>query len=252
MLPRLQPEEYSHSDVRRGVRLPREMTPELAELLGILMGDGCIAAYKGNGSSVFMISVSGNALHDHEYCRYVSELFYTLFNIIPRAYKAKNQNTIVLAVRSKALFHFFKSIDMNIGPKKDLHIPHTIPEEKAFHIPFIRGLFDTDGSLALKKYNHDYPVISLKLNSRYIIEQVEYILRNLGFSMYVEYDTATYDARGFTSVGSRIYIYGRKNLRKWVDLIGFHNRRHTKKIERGMGRVGISPTVREGPCALNS
>ena len=62
-------------------------------------------------------------------------------------------------------------------------------------------------------------------------------------TMYVEYDTVTNDARGFSSKGSRIYIYGRKNLKRWVDRIGFSNPRHLKKVERGMGTVGSSPTI---------
>ena len=51
-------------------------------------------------------------------------------------------------------------------------------------IPFIRGLFDTDGSVSLKKRHtdyHYYPTITIRQKSRDIIKQIESVLKRMNF-----------------------------------------------------------------------
>ena len=40
--------KLSRKDVLRGLRFPSEMSEQLAEDIGIMIGDGCISTYKSN------------------------------------------------------------------------------------------------------------------------------------------------------------------------------------------------------------
>ena len=231
--------ELSYSDKKKELKLPENMTEELAELLGVLSGDGCISYYPKKNE--YWVSITGNSLSDMKYfIHHLAPLLKRIFNIDSKILKVKNQHTIRIVIRSKGLFYFLKSIGMNIGPKNNIDIPKIVLAKRELIIAFIRGLFDTDGSLSLKGKRR-YPVISIKQKSRKIIEQLESILKSFGFPMYVEYDVVTHDARGFTSKGHRIYIYGRKNLEKWIMLIGFNNHKNLERVEKVMGQMGFEP-----------
>ena len=233
--------KISYGDVKKGLTIPNEITKELAEFLGIMTGDGSVNKYtfKNYTSIDYSISITCSFSDDREYVdNFVIPLIYEIFNIKLQSIKLKNQNSIRIITRSKGLFYFLKDIGFNIGPKNNIEIPSFILSNREFLIPFIRGLFDTDGSVALKK-NYKYPVISLKQKSRRIIEQLEVILKEMGFSMYVEYDVIVNDKRWFSSKGSRIYISGRRNLKKWIDIIGFSNPKHMRKAKIAIGTDGI-------------
>ena len=40
--------KLSRKDVKRGLKFPSEMNEQLAEDIGIMIGDGCILSYKHN------------------------------------------------------------------------------------------------------------------------------------------------------------------------------------------------------------
>ncbi|MBS3051435.1 MAG: hypothetical protein J4400_04785 [Candidatus Aenigmarchaeota archaeon] len=236
----------TYGDKRKGLQLPVVLSEELAEFLGIMTGDGSINKYrfKGGTASEYSISITCSFTDDKEYIdNFIVPLIFRVFNIKLKPVKLKGQNTIRIITRSKGLFYFLKDIGFNIGPKDNIEIPKFILKNKKFIIPFIRGLFDTDGSVSLKKQGHNYPVISVKQKSRKLVEQLELILKEMGFSMYTEYDTIVNDNRGFSSKGSRIYINGRKNAKNWMGKIGFHNPKHIRKVEIAVGREGFEPST---------
>ncbi len=229
----------SYNDIKRKLTLPEKMSEELAEFMGIVAGDGHVNKYSTTRRTEYVIGLSGNSIKDREYFEfYILPLVNRLFNIQAKIYKKKGQNTIATILRSKGLFEFLKSLGIHVGPKTNWLIPKIIIQNKQFHKAYLRGIFDTDGCVSLKTYNHGYPVIKIKQKSRNAIEQISQLLKNLGFYFYTEYDVITKDKRGFESIGSSIYISGWKNLRRWVELIGSSNLRNLKKINLAlsMGR----------------
>lgn len=220
--------QLSCFDRKRGLILPKIISNDLAEFLGILAGDGCIAKYVRGRKVDYWISIVGNSIDDEKYIKnHVIPLIKNLFNINPKIYEFKKQKTIRISIRSKGLFNFLKTLGMNIGPKKNIHIPYIIKMKRNFFFSFLRGFMDTDGSVYLR--NGNYPVLSNSQKSRKIIEEIELYLKNFGFSTYVNYNIVRNDKRGFTSTGHRIYLYGHKNFRKWLELIGFNNPKNIEK-----------------------
>lgn len=231
---------FSYSDIKRGLKLPKQVDDDLAEFLGILGGDGHVLRYKHSiRGTEHVIGVSGNSKKDYEYFQsVVLQLLKKLFNINTNIKKHKGQNTIEVQFRSKGLLYYLEALGLHIGRKESWEIPKIIMTDSKLAKAYIRGIFDTDGCISLKTYNHGYPVIKIKQKSRKAIAQLAKLLKDLGFYFYAEYDVVTKDKRGFTSTGSSIYISGWKNLRRWSESIGSNNPRNLEKMNLAlsMGR----------------
>ena len=97
---------------------------------------------------------------------------------------------------------------------------------KAILISFVRGVFDTDGSVSFQsKYNlgNYYPLISLSLKSKKLIDGIYKSLLVLGFKPCVNFDARTYWC---------IQLYGYENLIKYSKIIGWHNPKHLNKVKK--------------------
>jgi len=100
---------------------------------------------------------------------------------------------------------------------------------------FIRGLFDTDGSLTLWKTNNRlYPRIYFSSISKILVRQVRTFLKKEGFK--VTYWQTQYQNNNW-NISYRLSINGIKMLIKWIKEIGFSNPKHMKKVEM----LGIKP-----------
>ncbi len=231
------PYEISNWGKKRGLVIPTKMTSELAEYLGIVVGDGYVGTINNRktGKTSCVIEISGNMKNDLEYHeKHIIPLYKKLFNLDANVLKRTKDSTIKIVVYSKDIVGFINGLGIK-SPKHHIEIPSCILNYKDFWTDFIRGLFDTDGSISLKRrYRnyHYYPVISLGQRSRRLVEQVVEILQELGFKMNFQYDKKVFDKRGFVSKGSRLFINGLENLELWMDVIGFNNPKNIRKAKR--------------------
>src|SRR3989344_6590129 len=118
--------DYSWSDVKRNIKIPDEMTEELAEETGIHIGDGNL--YKGKDKhecTVYQYGITGNLIDEYIYHTvHIKNLFKSLFNIEPFLSQRKNKNSIDSRIRSKAIISFKnKILGLCFGSKKDIKIP---------------------------------------------------------------------------------------------------------------------------------
>lgn len=228
--------EFSGADIKRKLILPTKMTKELAELIGIIIGDGHMEIYKSNRITHSALKFSGHKSEDFDYYnRYVNSLFKKLFNLELdiKFYNMPKGSYLVARIDSKALLQFLsKTLKLPVGSKVSTSkIPECILLSKN-ELDFIRGLADTDFCITFKKkYKeyHYYPVISVAQKSKMMIEDLGNLFRNLGLSLYIQYNVVNNDKRGFKTTTHRIYISGIKNLSKWMDTIGFSNSKHSTK-----------------------
>ncbi len=229
--------KFSICDIKRDIRLSKEMSKELAELIGIITGDGHVGIYKKcDGRNKHPIVICGHKTEDLDYYRdYLNNLFKKLFNVELKLRFSNQENTLYATIDSMCIAYFFYySVGLPIGNKVSrTTIPKCIQEsETEIKTAFIRGLADTDSSISFKKGSREmncYPTISIKQKSKQIIEDLSEALSVLGFTMCTEYDIIDNDKRGFTSIGHRIYISGKPNLEKWMNMIGFSNPKHLTK-----------------------
>jgi hypothetical protein len=228
--------KISNFDKKINLRLPEYSNNELAEFMGIMTGDGYMNKY---GKHFSLLEITGDSSLDKEYLtNHVSNLIANLFNLKPKVIYRKNQNTMVLRLMSKGLNNFLLEIGFKNGKKGQIEIPRWILKDYQYMKHFIGGLADTDGSLVLlnrkqKKYVY-YPRVQVTSISENLINNIgNWLIENeLPLCIFIDKRTLTYKGITKTHEGYRFQISGRKNLDRWMDLVGFRNQRHLNKYEK--------------------
>jgi hypothetical protein len=221
--------EYSYSDFKRGLILPKQSSNELAEFIGILTGDGYMNLYK---KYFYMIEIAGDKRLDKDYLGvYVNNMINKLFNIKPTVYKRKKQNTMYLRILSKGILNYLLMIGFKKGKKEQIGIPSWIISDNDYMLAFLKGLADTDGSLYFR--GGDYPIVSFTSKSEPLVRNVFNFLKEKGFNLTNYYKEDKVDKRGYNnSITYTIKLNGRKKFKLWSDLINFRNKRHLDKIKK--------------------
>ena len=252
--------KFSNSDIKRSINIPKKLTPELCEIIGILAGDGCIYKRKNR----YEIYIDGDSREDLQYHEnIITGLFKNIFNLKIKTYKIKNKNAIRTRIDSKAIFTFLnKCIGIPYGKKsKNLIIPNCIYYNKKFIYNYLRGLADTDFYLKFKKIKgikknkrHYYPLIIGNSSSIKFIKKLHLLLKKIDLSNYI-HNRRTYlkTTKKFYR-GYSINILGKKNLEIWMKNIGFNNRRHLTKylLWKKLGYYIPRTTLQERENLLNS
>nr|MBA4404956.1 hypothetical protein [Nanoarchaeum sp.] len=205
-----------------------KITEELAELCGIIAGDGHITHYKKNGD--YRIEISGDK-KEIEYHKYIQGLFQEVFKKNSKI--RTKDNNIVTYFHSKKIIEFFIDLGLPAGKKaKKVRIPDVILKENNLSLAFLRGLADTDFSVCFKKggrLRNSYPRITVDIVSKQLILDVKTILNRLDINFYY------YERSRINNLGQSYFycldINGKKNLEIWMKNIGFRNKKHLDKIE---------------------
>lgn len=191
---------------------------KLAELIGILVGDGHLSPYQ--------VSITTNSKTDKAHARFVQKLIGDIFGIHPTIKNKNNENTINIVASSKNLVLLFHRLGMPIGNKlkKGLFVPPWIMRIRSYQKAFIRGLFDTDGCIYKdthrihgKEYTHLGWTITSYADT--LIKGVLRILQDLGF-------TPT-----FRSSQKSVYLRRQNQIKRYFKIIGTHNPKHFRRFE---------------------
>ena len=143
--------ELSKHDVLKKLKLPNNLSSDLAYLCGILVGDGSI--YNRENKNEYVIKCVGNPLDEKElYYQVIGPKFKKIFGFMPRIGYYDSRTTFGFTIYSKTLFLYLTNVIGLLHGKKDerLRIPEIIKYNKKLLVPFIRGLFDTDGCIFAK------------------------------------------------------------------------------------------------------
>ncbi|MDP6670563.1 MAG: hypothetical protein QGI60_01985 [archaeon] len=205
------------------------MTPDLAEICGIHAGDG----YLRNDGKRRELDISGGVDEKEYYDNHVVPLFERVFNIkiTPRFFP--HRNTYGFVIRDRNILESIHSLGFPYGKKTlTVGVPVQILQSNDLCIiyRFIRGVFDTDGSLSFKKRGgsgykasylkrHTYPLIQLGICSRNLWRGVCMLLRRTGFPFSVSYQKP----KGNNSPKYQVELRGDANTINWISNIGFKN-----------------------------
>jgi len=206
-----------------------EINEELAELIGCFMGDGGLHHSKNCHYSVYF---TGHNLLDFDYYKNrIVPIVLRYFDSKATLKKIKGKNAIRVVFNSKELYYYFlQTLNLGKGKKSDIvEVPIFIKDNEKLFRSLIRGLYDTDGSVFLDKrlvYSKPYPRILHYTTSIKLHEQLRDYLSNY-FKFYTYKRIYKEETHGDAYA---LEIYGEKNLYKWMELIGFSNKRHLDKI----------------------
>ena len=211
--------KLSKKDLEKGIHLPESLSPELAYLCGIIVGDGSI--YYRKDKKDYALKVVGNPKDERElYDEVISVHFKKVFEFIPNFKFHDSNTTYGFMIQSKSMMLFLTEKIGLLKGKKDenLCIPEIFKVDDQLIKSFIRGLFDTDGCMCFKKRYKlfpYYPVISLSSSSKKLISEVALYLKSESFKVVEIYDYKILDSRfknGFSMI-NRVEMNGRTNLR---------------------------------------
>jgi len=167
----------------------------LAEFIGAFVGDGCLSCYKRSdrNGNIEEIQFTGSWEKDSPYyLEIIQPIVRENFNVSGNIKHRKDDDTVRFRITNKKVISFLRNLGFNFGPKATIvKIPDKILNDPSLHKSFLRGLFNTDGTIYKrysKKYkNHNkfyqnYKVVQFKMASEELILQVHSMLEELGFN----------------------------------------------------------------------
>ena len=240
----------SKSDINRGIKLPKSLNKELAEFIGIMVGDGHLSWYPGlstykSKSIRCDVRITCNK-NEQSYINYIKNLFYSLFKLQLNHEVYKRADCVILRANSRGIVQFLNKIcEIPLNRKTDIvSIPNVIKNaDHNVKYAFLRGLADTDFSVIFryrKNKGHTYPTIKGGFKSKVLVKDLEFLFKELGFKYSTCYDLTKHDKRFGPTIINYIYLYGKDNFKKWVDDIGFSNLKFQRKVEKWQ-KDGICP-----------
>lgn len=215
---------YPNKSHRKKVSLP-ESSELLAELFGVMMGDGGI-------NSPWQATITLNADADKEYVPFLQNLCLSLFGFAPSAARRKTKKAVVLRISSVTVVDFLADQGLPRGDKlqKGLRMPLWILVNPAFKKACVRGLMDTDGCLYIHRHNvagKSYRNIGLCFSSHSpeLIEQVSATFEEFGIIPHI------------SNQGRSIYLYKASAVAEYLKIFGTSNER-IRSVFREFGGVG--------------
>lgn len=192
-------------DNRRILEVP-PLSEDLAEFCGVMLGDGHI----GTGQ----IFITINIKTDRNYVAYLQDLLERLFQFPPRVTRVINEAVVNLYVTSAHLVGKLRDVGIYSSNKvrDQVGVPNWIFGAPEYQRGFLRGFFDTDGSIyRLKRFN----AVQMSFSNRSLplLEGTRLILLGLG-----------YHPSRFS--GHAIYLTRQTDLREYAQEIGFGNLKH--------------------------
>jgi len=158
--------------LRRVGFIPREQ-PELAYILGLIMGDGTVYCYeKKDDCSICLINT--NKLIVDEYIRACEKLGFHVGVVTLKPKPPGKKQLYRACFRSKAFAEWYQNIDIK-------YLEHFLREDELFNA-FLRGFFEADGTLY---WGRSRKIVNIYNNN---VELLEFIAKRL-------------KERGYNSVG---------------------------------------------------
>ncbi|PWI48784.1 hypothetical protein CEE45_05190 [Candidatus Heimdallarchaeota archaeon B3_Heim] len=212
LLPRLKEQHFNASPIK----IPQKMTPELGEILGLYMADGCMST---GGRIIFSVDNK-----DTDLIRKIEDLMKTSFSLkIGR--KEDNDSWSDLVFYSHDLCRFFEKMNWRKESSSKAFIPHEIfLSSSEVAKAFIRGLFEGDGNVHSDGYPRYYST------SKKLIKQLQQLL--LGLNIVSKYNKRE---KGKDSFGKKpiytLMINSDRNIQVFKKEINFLSKRKKEMLD---------------------
>lgn len=147
---------------------------ELAEFMGIMLGDGHL---RTNGQNYLCVT-----LHEDEtlLIEKTEKLCSSLTGKEPRKYELKGSRAIQLKVHSKEIVEELENLGLKSGDKVEnqVGVPKWIKEEKSYSKACLRGLVDTDGTI-YQQNRDSRTIIRFKNHSLALLDNFRQLCKEL-------------------------------------------------------------------------
>ena len=202
---------------------------DLAEIIGIILGDGHID--KSSETGQYAVKICGGE-DDLEYLEsFVASLFLRAFGKHLKNFPCRKAKAVMFYVNDKSVVFTLEQYGLKPGNKKenDVCIPSWIFKNENYLKSCLRGLFDTDGTVFPKSSNHSVPQLELTSKIKGIQRTFRQGLLQLGFK------PSKWSESGSPKCG----LYARNEVDRFAREIEFHNPKHEKRFESIVGKKHI-------------
>lgn len=197
--------KLKYNNRRTDVSLPVDRTVELAEFIGIMLGDGHVSPTQ----------VTVTLGKKDRYAPYVTQIMKRLFGVDPRSTFSKDGDQTVY-IGSTVVVRWLLAMGLVRNKvREQVGIPLWIFETAEFMQAALRGLFDTDGSVYKLASNNLQ--ISFTNHSEPLLDAVRLMLQKLKF------------CPSRISTG-RIYLTRQQDCARFFEQIGFKNLKHRDRF----------------------
>ncbi len=200
----------------KNIKVP-EINEELAEFIGIMLGDG--------GMTKFQITVTLHRVDDLKYSDFVKKRIKELFGVSPSLYSRKDVNVICVALARRKAVEYLCSLGLVIGNKvkQKICVPSWILENEKYSLACMRGLMDTDGSMYIHRYSvggkeYRYKKLCFSSASEPLRKDVLFILHRFGSAA--------------TCSGTNVRIDSIADVKRYMEVIGTNNPKHLKRYSK--------------------
>ncbi len=191
-----------------------------AEFCGTVMGDGNL----WTNNRKYEVTITGDITKDKNYFDKLASFVKNKIGKNPY-YRIRGRG-LRLTIYSKEYYGFLTSaVGLKSGmQKRKSGIPAPIKSNPVFLSRFIRGLFDTDGTVFLsdKRGSPNYPTLEIASSNTKLVRDLHSALSYFGFRVH---------KRKTTKNGCKVSIYGKEMVRKWHSVIGSSNPTKLAKME---------------------
>ena len=197
------------------IKKPKK-SKDLAEFVGIILGDGGITQYQ--------VVISFHSIDEKEYGKFVAVLIRKLFDVPIGIHYDKNDLEFDLVISRSELVRFCtEKLGLKKGNKikQQIDIPNWIKQNKLYSIACTRGLIDTDGCV----FTHRY-----KVNGKL------YNYKKLAFTSYSEpLRQSVFDILKDNGLNPRfaqrrdVRLDSIEDVQRYFRLIGSHSSKHLKR-----------------------
>lgn len=188
-----------------------ERSEALAELFGILLGDGHLSLYQ---TAVTLGS------KEEEYVLYVRNILTSVFRL-PASIHTSPLGHSTVYVSSVRLSHWLYSEGLVSNKvERQVSVPSWIADSEVYMTSFIRGFFDTDGSVYALRHGVQ---ISLTNKSVPLLNALQNMLRTLGYRVS---EISAY----------RLYITRKEDVERFFLNVMPKNHKHLSRYQHIMRR----------------
>lgn len=215
---KLYPHLYTNCILKKNFFKP-EKSSMLAEVVGIILGDGGITDYQ--------LKITLNKETELEYISFVTELLGKIFKEKPCKYFYNNnrrQKICNISINGVNLIKILQNLGLKKGNKitHQVKVPGWITKSEEYSKSCLRGLIDTDGGLYFHKHKtHGHDCFNLGLAytsySKPLLEFAHNTLLKFGF-------TSRMKEKG-------LFLYRYEEIVKYFDIIGSSNNHHIERLK---------------------
>ncbi len=197
------------------IKKPKK-SKDLAEFIGIVLGDGGITQYQ--------VIISFHSIDEKEYSKFVAVLINKLFDVPIGIHYDKNDLEFDLVISRSELVRFCtEKLGLKKGNKikQQVDIPEWIKQNKSYLTACVRGLMDTDGCVFTHRYKvngklYSYKKLSFTSYSKPLRQAVFNILKDNGLNPRL-------------AQRKDVRLDSIEDMQRYFRVFGSHNPKHLKR-----------------------